>query len=129
MDGGAMIRLTPQEKRAIATLNGRGHKYNAQRTTIDNITFASKAEARRYAELTMLVKAGEITDLEIQPKFPLLVGQRPKKQIGEYRADFQYVRDGEFLVVEDVKGFKTALYRWKKKHVEAQYGITITEVA
>jgi hypothetical protein len=27
-----------------------------------------------------------------------------------------------------VKGFKTPLYRWKKKHVEAQYGITIREV-
>jgi hypothetical protein len=31
-------------------------------------------------------------------------------------------------VVEDVKGMRTPMYRWKKKHVEAQYGITITEV-
>jgi hypothetical protein len=31
-------------------------------------------------------------------------------------------------VVEDVKGFKTELYRWKKKHVEAQYGIEIVEI-
>ena len=29
-------------------------KYGAIRTTIDGITFASKAEARRYAELQIL---------------------------------------------------------------------------
>ena len=49
--------------------------------------------------------------------------------IGHYVADFAYVdeRTGQ-RVIEDVKGVKTAMYRWKKKHTEAQYGITITEV-
>lgn len=37
-------------------------------------------------------------------------------------------RDTQPYVVEDVKGFKTPLYKWKKKHVEAQYGITIREI-
>ena len=34
-------------------------------------------------------------------------------------------------VVEDVKGgeaTKTPLYRWKKKHLKAEYGISIVEV-
>ena len=50
-------------------------------------------------------------------------------RIGVYRADFKY-HDKETMpyVVEDVKGFATALYRWKKKHVEAQYGIVIREI-
>jgi hypothetical protein len=49
--------------------------------------------------------------------------------VGHYVADFRY-RSGPqgLLVVEDVKGVRTALYRWKKKHVEAQYGIQITEI-
>ncbi len=43
-------------------------------------------------------------------------------------ADFSYTdtRTG-LVVVEDVKGFKTPLYRWKKRHVEAQYGFRILE--
>ena len=120
-----------------------GHKYGAVRTEVDGITFASKAEARRYQELRLLEKAGEIESLELQPKFSLmtqlttgtfkgagkaLTGKWPV--IGRYVADFRYYRltAPAGWIVEDVKGFKTPLYRWKKKHVEAQYGITITEI-
>lgn len=117
------------------------HKYGAKRTTVDGITFSSKAEARRYSELKMLEKAGEIRRLVLQPRFPLWAhGCAEDKPcapvpIGVYVADFAYERSQDATiplewaeVVEDVKGFKTALYRWKKKHVEAQYGIEITEV-
>jgi hypothetical protein len=120
-----------------------GHKYGAKRTTVDGISFASQKEARRYQELKLLEKAGEIHGLAVQPIMPLGVphrflsreGNTMLKRIGEYRADFLYCvcRGGvkcsrSRLVVEDVKGFKTQLYRWKKKHVEAQYGITIREI-
>lgn len=111
------------------------HKYGAQPTTVDNIRFASKAEARRYSELKLLEKAGEIRELELQPRFPLLVpargngGAYERAHVGDYVADFRY-REGPkgLLKIEDVKGFRTELYRWKKKHVEAQYGVTITEI-
>ena len=47
--------------------------------------------------------------------------------IGRYRADFAYqTTDG--TIIEDVKGVRTALYTWKKKHVEAEYGVRIVEV-
>jgi hypothetical protein len=114
-----------------------GHKFNAVRTEVDGHKFASKAEAKRYAELKMLEKAGEITHLKLQPKFDLhVVGgyvKDVKIPIGRYVADFEYVIPGyrpltDKYVVEDVKGMKTDLYKWKKKHVEAQYGITITEI-
>ena len=119
-------------------------KYRAQRTTVDNITFASQKEARRYRELKLLERAGDIRGLTMQPEFPLYVavsGGDPER-IGVYRGDFAYeervVRGLKITkpptlsiawedVVEDVKGFKTPLYRWKKKHVEAQYGIQIRE--
>jgi hypothetical protein len=117
----------------------RPHKYRAQPTVSDGIRFASKAESRRYQELKLLEKAGEIKELELQPKFPLSVPWyqgHNNAVIGTYLADFRYFRRSRQKgygtawkhVVEDVKGFKTPLYRWKKKHVEAQYGLEITEV-
>lgn len=109
------------------------HKYGAVPTEVDGIRFASKAEARRYAELRLLEQAGEIKQLECQPRFPLhgacAGAPSMRAKVGDYVADFQY-REGPngILVIEDVKGVKTALYRWKKKHFEAQYGLTITEI-
>lgn len=111
------------------------HKYGAKPTVIDGIRFASLAESRRYQELKLLEKAGKIHDLRLQPEWPLIAkGGGP---VGKYRADFEYCTcEGgapnctfSSPVFEDVKGMKTPMYRWKKKHVEAQYGITITEVS
>lgn len=102
------------------------HKYGAVRTEVDGIAFASKAEARRYQELKLLQKAGEIEGLELQPKFPLIV---EGKRVGAYIADFRYwLPSKSRAIIEDVKGMRTAVYRMKKKIVEAQYGITITEI-
>jgi hypothetical protein len=120
----------------------RPHKYRAQPTVVDGVRFASKREARRYGELKLLEQAGEIHDLRLQPRFPLMApglgngGPYERVHLGEYRGDFLYCacRRGAAkcertrTVVEDVKGFKTPLYRWKKRHVEAQYGIQIREV-
>ena len=115
----------------------RPHKYGAKPTTVDGIRFASKKEATRYGELRLLERAGEIHELHLQPCFELFAFPHGVL-VGQYRADFQYcqcaaaVHDGccddSMSVVEDVKGFKTPLYRWKKKHVEAQYGISIREI-
>ena len=102
-----------------------GHKYNAQRTKIDGISFASKAEAARYSELLMLAKAGQVRGLVLQPKYPLHVKDW---KIGSYIADFAYIDASGKQVIEDVKGFKTDIYKWKKKHAEAEHGITITEI-
>lgn len=116
------------------------HKYGAKPTVVDGIRFASQKEARRYGELKLLEKAGEIWNLNLQPRYELSTlncsssTDQERLKIGEYRADFLYLvgKKDDWLnstvVVEDVKGFKTPLYRWKKKHVEAQYGIEIREV-
>lgn len=109
------------------------HKYGAIATTVDGIRFASKAEAARYVDLKILEKLGHIKELELQPKYPLYATQGQFTTscflIGHYLADFRY-RQGPtgVLVIEDVKGMRTALYNWKKKHFEAQYGLTITEI-
>lgn len=103
----------------------RRSKYGAVSTMVDGVKFASGREARRYMDLKLLQCAGEISGLELQPVFPLLVDG---VQVGKYLADFRYYKaDGE-LVIEDSKGFKTSTYRLKKRIVEAIYGIQVQEV-
>lgn len=54
------------------------NKYNAKKAEIDGITFDSKKEARRYAELKLLLRGGEIRDLRLQVEYELI-----PKQAGE----------------------------------------------
>lgn len=104
----------------------RRSKYNAHRTVVDGRTFDSKAEARRYTELQLLLRAGEITRFDMQPR---LVFREQGEPMFTYVADFRYidVKSGR-QVIEDVKGVRTDVYKLKKKLIERQHGITITEV-
>ncbi len=104
----------------------RANKFRAVKTVVDGATFASKAEARRYNELRLMERAGDISRLELQPKFPVHING---VLVCTYIADFAYFTSSQ-RVVEDVKGVKTPVYRLKKKLVEAVYpGVTIVEVA
>lgn len=91
------------------------NKYSNDKVYIGGEEFDSKREARRYQELLLLQKAGKISDLKRQVKFELI-----PKQDGEractYIADFVYHNaDLGNMVVEDCKGYKTEVYRIKKK--------------
>lgn len=101
-------------------------KYRAKPVVIDNIRFDSTAEGTRYMALKMLLRAGEIRDLETHKRYDLHVRN---VKIGYYEADFVYydMRKGR-EIIEDVKGYRTDMYRWKKRHFEAEYGREITEV-
>ena len=59
-------------------------KYYNQKTTINGIVFDSRKEARRWTELTLLLKAGQIKDLQRQVKFVLIPAQ-DQDQIGTCR--------------------------------------------
>lgn len=102
------------------------HKYNAKKTVVDGITFDSKKEAVRYKELKALELVGKIDRLELQPRFVLMDGFRYEgKAIRkiEYIADFLYRDLSTYeLVVEDVKGVKTDVYKLKKKLFLKHYG-------
>lgn len=114
-----------------------------------NIRFASQKEARRYDELMLMLKAGKIRDLKLQPQFTLQEAYTTPdgKRIRaiRYNADFSYEcmrpywyeysdkcpEDGWYLVVEDVKGGKatqTAIYKMKKKMLMEKHGIEVTEI-
>ncbi len=106
-------------------------KYNAKRTEVDGIAFHSRKEARRYQELRLLEKAGQVKEIRLQPAFILhafMANTGEVTAIGAYRGDFEYCEwNGHAwnLTFEDVKGYDTALSKWKRKHVAAQYGITV----
>ena len=99
-------------------------KYGNKRTVVDGITFHSKREANRWQELRLLQRAGKIALLRRQVRFKLAVNG---VVIGCYVADFTYIEHGR-LVVEDSKGMRLDLYKWKAQHFAAQYGFAIREV-
>lgn len=99
------------------------HKYGAVRTVVDNITFASKAEAHRYRQLKLLLAGGKITDLEMQKRYKITVNGQ---LICTYVSDFDYVENGQ-KVTEDVKGMRTSVYKIKRKLMMAVHGIDIRE--
>lgn len=68
---------------------------------------------------------GLIQGLERQPRYGLLVNG---VKVGEYVADFAYMRSGQ-RIVEDVKSpaTRTPVYKLKKLLVSALYNINILE--
>lgn len=115
------------------------NKYGAKKTVVDGITFDSKREAERWLELKLLLRAGEISNLERQKKFVLIpaftkeilypISKIKKFRECSYIADFVYVdnQTGQ-TVVEDAKGYKTEIYKLKKKWFEYLYeDLTIIE--
>lgn len=114
-------------------MSRRGIKWGiAKPEWVDGIRFASRKEAKRYGELKLLERAQAIVGLEIQPTFSIDVMNPANGEVitvGVYRADFRYLDVGaNRVVIEDVKGMRTVIYRLKKRLVEALYGIQIVEV-
>lgn len=131
------MRVTEDEYKAMlhkhaAPAPAKRSKYGAVKTTVDGIVFDSKREADRYQELRLLEKAGHIYELFLQPRFPLNVATTDDDvaTIGYYVADFAYRdrREGGTYVVEDAKGFRTPMFKWKIRHLQAQTGILVREV-
>lgn len=129
------------------------NKYNARKATVNGEEFDSKKEARRWQQLKLMERAGEIDDLRRQVKYVLIPAQR--EQSGEvfkrgknngqtkpgrviehelsYIADFVYldVNTGK-TVVEDAKGYRDGaaykIFVLKRKLMLWRYGIRIREV-
>lgn len=98
-------------------------KYNNKKIQVDMYVFDSIAESRRYKELKLLERAGEITELTLQPRFLLQEAFRKNgksyRKI-EYIGDFMYFQDGKYIV-EDVKGIQTDVFKIKHKLFEKMY--------
>jgi len=104
-------------------------KYGNVKMKLDGHTFDSKKEVRRYQELCLLEAAGEISDLEIHPRYTLQKSFRDREGNLEreitYTADFKYFDTGRNQwIVEDVKSkaTKTAAYVIRRKLFKGKYG-------
>lgn len=91
----------------------------------DGIRWHSDKERRRYAELVLLERDGQIANLERQKRYQI---DWNGVRICSYVADFVYEEMPlRALVVEDCKGMRTREYKTKAKLMLAAFGITIRE--
>lgn len=106
-------------------------KYGNRTVTRGGEKFDSAKEARRYGELVLLERAGQISNLERQVRFELIpaqyIGKKCVERAVHYVADFVYMEDGR-KVVEDAKGFRTKDYILKRKLMLMVHDIRIREV-
>ena len=114
-------------------INGNmARKYHNKKVEYDGYTFDSIREKNYYIKLKLLEKAGKIKELELQKEFELQpsfkLNNKTSRKI-TYRADFTYkTTEDDKLHVIDVKGFKTDVYKLKKKLFEYKYRIEIEEI-
>ena len=114
------------------SIDVKQNKYKNKSVEYHGIKFDSKKEMAYYIKLELLEQKGIIKDLELQKLFELqpsfkLNGKTYKKIT--YRADFSYVsvQDNKIHIV-DTKGFRTEVYKLKKKMFAYKYGIEIEEI-
>lgn len=123
--------------RCLIKNQGKGNsKYHSKTIEYEGMNFDSVAEYRRYRELLLLQRAGEIRNLDSQVKYVLVPTQ--KNALGKvierecsYICDFDYEERQRGLwvhIVEDVKGFKTKDYIIKRKLMLFVHGIVVREV-
>lgn len=97
--------------------------------------YDSKKEHNRAITLHFLERQGIISNLREQVRFELIPNQYIKAYNGKticarrsmsYIADFVYT-EKETEVVEDCKGFRTSIYKQKKRLMKRIYNIEIKE--
>ena len=110
--------ITASEFRALPP-PARRNKYGAHKVVVDGLTFHSKGESVRWAELKVLERAGEISKLQRQQPFPLKVnGQLVTTLV----LDFTYEDKSGAPVFEDFKGVATDAFKIKAKLFRALTG-------
>lgn len=111
------------------------NKFGAKKVIIDGIKFDSIKEGRYYQLLVALKKAKNEADrvikIELQPKFRYEIEYKANgnvyKKRAFYKADFKVIYADCRIEIIDVKGYKTDIYKQKKKIIEALYNIEIIE--
>lgn len=107
---------------SVGRLKNPSNKFGAKKVRLEGHLFDSAMEAKRYGQLKLLLRAGEISDLKVHPSWPVRVND---KHICHVELDFEYRDRLGRVHREDVKGVKTALSNIKRKLVEASHGIEV----
>ena len=116
----AEARKKPDGKRVKCSRR----KYGNEPVVVDGFTFGSKHEAARYAELCLMLLAGEIRGFICQYPFVLPGGIR-------YVSDFVILNNDLTYTVEDAKSEATRkdkTYRLKRRQMRECLNIEIKEV-
>lgn len=109
-------------------------KYHNKPVKTEEGKFDSQREYRRWCELKLMERAGEIKDLRRQVPYTLIPAQRDPEtgkiieRECKYWADFVYETKDGAVVVEDAKGEPTKDYIVKRKLMLQVHGIRIQEV-
>lgn len=118
------INDLPPEVRARMGIKTPASKYKVKSKdtrTCDGIVFDSKAEMHWYRQLVDAKKHGVIKYFLRQVPFHLPGNVK-------YLCDFMVIYADGRLEYQDVKGMRTAMYRLKRKQVEALYPVKIREI-
>ena len=128
------MRLTEsQYKRLLSkSIDYKQSKYKNKKTICDGIEFDSQKEGNYYLKFKAMQDLGLIRDLELQKEYILqdkfVLNGKTRRKI-TYKADFSYIStEDDKLHVVDVKGFKTDVYKLKKKLFEYKYQTELEEV-
>lgn len=100
-------------------------KYNNHRVQTEDGWFDSQRELKRWGELKLLERAGNIKNLRRQVPFELIPKRGRLRRI-VFIADFVYEENGK-EVVEDSKGVRTKVYMLKWRLMEFVHGIEVLE--
>lgn len=133
----AIPGATPKEKKEPKQNKYRAQKVEGCLNDGTPHTFDSVKEFDRYQQLALMERAGEISDLQVQKKFPLVPPQKLSDgsilRGMDYICDFAYMQGGEQRI-EDVKGYKnpaSAAYRVfqiKKKLMKWIHNVEVYEI-
>ncbi len=116
--------MTAAEYRKTRREGAGKSKFNAMRTIVDGVKFASKREAEDWCDLKQRERAGEISNLQRQVSYELFAySQGAPVKVCTYIADFVFFdREKNSEVVADSKGISTAEFKLKAKLFKANYG-------
>lgn len=124
---GELLKEQPEPKSS-------GRIKGTRKQELDGILFDSKREASTYLKLKMQEQAGLIKDLVVNASFTRT--HKIKYQLRFdgwaqewYEPDFEWtdVKTGE-KITADAKGYKTDVYKKKKRLMKKIYGIEIVEL-
>lgn len=104
----------------------RNSKYHSYTVTVNNISFQSIMESRFYLRLLEMKAAKQIKSYELQvtyelqPKFKDKTSGKTVRAI-TYIADFVITDSNNKIIVVDVKGKETDVFKLKKKLFQYKY--------
>jgi hypothetical protein len=125
-----------QQRWIREVITQKPRKYRNVPTLVDGIKFASKLEAKRWGELKLLERAGEIRALQRQVRYALMCGDKPilmkskrypNGRHVKYVADFVYQNRDYNWTLEDTKGCENETYPLKRAIMQAM-GYEIQEI-